>query len=216
MSKPITIDDLKKLKTGYYLGVSSHSELAETIQNITECEYNHGGILADQNNKLRVYEADFRGNKNGAGIVITDLDGYLYSDKILLFRKPLFEFTEENILEVMLDNVGRINYSYFDLIVAFPVKYFCRKLFKKEVWIGSKENNKKSMVCSAWVAFVYNSVCPGIPFFKKFKSISPGDLAMDNKYFEDVFIIVNRQIIDINILVADTMKRIEIERERIR
>jgi hypothetical protein len=195
MKKPLTNQDLQAIKSGDLLCVSGTSWLADIIQDITESKWNHTGIIIWENNELRVYEADFKGNRNGAGVVNTDFSDYLNKDSKLLIRHPLFEFSVDNLIEFCLDNVGRINYSYWDLIIANPIKSLCKWLFNKKIWLGTQEGNKRQLVCSAWSGLVYNSVRPDIEFFQEYKALTPANEAKNNKLFDDVLIIY-KKIVD--------------------
>jgi hypothetical protein len=194
MEKELTNFDVAQIRPGFILLVAGTSIISKTIDFFTGCEFSHSGIMDFENDKLRVFESDFKKYKNGAGIICTDFDDYLNSDKGLLFLMPNFNYNEKDLKELLLDNVGQINYSFFDTCIAQPVMIICKRLFNKKVWIGSKENNYRAENCSAFVGNVFNRLKPDIEFFKEYKSLVPADYFNCPLLFSQVMFIKNRKI----------------------
>jgi len=160
-----------KYYTGQTLLVSSKNWTGEVIQDFQEefidkeaGKYNHAAKILVQKSGVYVVESAER----GAGI--QPIEYYLDGDYGLVLCTPKFQYTEEEYERILLPMCGHVRYSYFDLIVAFPIYLVT---FKK-LWVGSKFENGKSLTCSQLCAYADNKVNGLVfPFPQK---ISPADI----------------------------------------
>ena len=175
--------DINLIKTGDCLLVSGNSWLSKAIKFFTKSKYNHSGIFWWSYGELMVIEEDMTGY-GSVGLIVTRFEDYLNSSKGLLVRRPKFDVDGENYGRFMQQYLGKLRYSFWDLIVAQPLYQVSKKIFKNGIWIGGKSLKDGRTICSGWTYYVYDS------FTKKFRDWfkkSPADLAVDTE-FSDLFI----------------------------
>lgn len=145
--------DIKLIKTGDALLVHGNSWLSKSIQFFTGSRWNHAGIFWWSYGVLMVVEEDTTGY-GSAGLIVTQFDEYLKSNKGLLIRRPKFEVDGSEYGKFMQNYFGKLRYSFWDLIVAQPTFQITKKIFKKGIWIGRKSLKNGRTVCSGWDIFV--------------------------------------------------------------
>lgn len=170
--------DINLIKTGDCLLVSGKSWLSKSIQFFTRSKYNHAAIFWWSYGVLLVIEEDLTGY-GSAGLIVTKFEDYLKSNKGLLIRRPKFEVDGSEYGKFMQLYLGKLRYSFWDLIVAQPLFQVTKLISKKGIWIGTKSLKHGRTVCSGWAYFVYNN------FTQKFKDwfkMAPSNLAIDNDF----------------------------------
>ena len=165
------MDNLKEIKTGDILLVSSQSWIARQIKLFQQCEWNHAGVMWWAYDKLFVIEAD------KYGICCTPFADYTSNpNKKLMILQPYKYIDGSRMGEMMLPYIGHTPYGYTSLAFAHPV----RMMFN--VWIGKKgKQAKKRMVCSEWCAYVYNKYF-GKGVFDDWYKLAPKDL-----FYSEIF-----------------------------
>lgn len=160
--------DIKTIKTGDNLLVSSHSWLAKKIQLFQNNKWNHSAMFWWAYDELFVIEAD------KYGIAITPFSQYLKSDSGLMVLKPNFAVDGAKMGAFMLPFCGHTPYDKTNLILDQAIKF----ITAGKVWIGkNKKDASKKFICGEWVAFVYNNFNEDI--FPAWNKIAPSEIWAD-------------------------------------
>jgi hypothetical protein len=167
----------ENIKTGDLLLVGGgKSFLSKAIRWFTESKVNHSGMFWWNYGVLMIIEED-KYNR-GVGLITTPYDDYLKSGRLLIIRRPKFDVDGSEYGKFMLPFLGKVKYSFFDLIIAHPF-YIISKKCGKAIWIGGTTMKDLRTVCSGWVTFVYNKFTGLFPdWYKK----SPGNLLTDENF----------------------------------
>lgn len=158
-----------KYNTGDILLTSSNSLLSKIIRKFTKSEYSHIGMV------YNIYEKTFIVEEIGNGLCLTPIEDYLKSDKKLLFRRPKFNVDGSEYGKFILPFLGKLEYSFFDLIISQPIHLLTGK------WIGSKRTNEKRMICSQFVCFVFNNFTDK---FQNYYEIAPSELVESSEFYD--------------------------------
>lgn len=176
--------NINLINTGDLL-VVGHSEsfVSKSISKLTNSEYSHTAIFWWNYDELFVIESDGSKFFSRPGVILTPFKEYLESGRKLLVKKPLFSIDGSEWGKFMLTKVGKIHYSYFDLIVAQPIYI----LSNKKLWVGTTEKNVHRMVCSAWTGYIVNHFNPDRCI--DWVELQPKDWSLDEinyKYFCEI------------------------------
>jgi hypothetical protein len=164
------MDNLKEIKTGDILLVSSQSWLARQIKLFQQCEWNHAGVMWWAYDKLFVIEAD------KYGICCTPFEDYYKSNKKLMILQPYKYIDGSKIGEMMLPYIGHTPYNFTNLLFSQPIKLITG------IWLGKKgDKAAHRMVCSEWCAYIYNRYF-GKGMFDEWWKIAPKDL-----FYSEIF-----------------------------
>lgn len=174
----VNFDDIG---TGDLMLDSGVGWLAKEIQDFTKCKYNHAAIFIRIDGILYVAEMNRRIKTLGAGLVETDFDEYFQGKDTVLICKRKFTIDKDKAVNFITENVGRIKYSYFNLIVAQPILQITERIFGKGLWIGTNQANH--MVCSAFASWFYMNMRPDMECWKDWAQKDPQDLYADNVNF---------------------------------
>ena len=90
-------------------------------------------------------------------------------------RRPKFPVDGSEYGKFMLPLLGKIRYSFFDLVIAQPLY----QISGKHIWIGGTSMKDFKTVCSGFCGFVYNYFTNLFPEW--YKSV-PGDLFLDENF----------------------------------
>lgn len=167
----------EKIETGDCLLVSSKSILAEAIQWFENCKWNHAGFFIWINDILYIIEADVH------GIALTKFQDYIDGDKGLLICKPknpISDQTKSEMINFVVEYTGHTPYGFINLLVYQPIRYLCKKIFGKELWIGGKSKSDRRFICGEWVAFIYNHF---FGWFINWNKVAPVDIYNETEYF---------------------------------
>ena len=162
--------NIKQIKSGDILLVSSKGLIPKIIQKVQKCKYNHAGLLLTINKKVYVIEATEK------GIVLTLLSHYTdNSDKYeLLVLKPKV-IPINSIIDIALSRLGT-PYEFSNLVVHQLAKYIFGK------WIGRKKKEASDkFICGEFVAWCWWKATNTSLFYNWYK-IAPVDIYKSDKF----------------------------------
>jgi hypothetical protein len=166
------------IKTGDLMLCSGQAFLSKAIRWFTNSKVNHSGMFYWNYDQLMIIEEDKY--SRGVGLIMTSYEKYLQSGKKIFIRRPKFKVDGSEYGKFMLPFMGKVKYSFFDLIIAHPFYVITRKL-GRPVWIGGTTLKDDRTVCSGWCAYVYNEFTKLFPNWYK---MTPNDLFIDKNFVD--------------------------------
>lgn len=134
-----------KLKTGDILHCIGDSWLSKTIRWFTKSHVNHTGIVVEVWGQLYVIDAQ----KNGVNP--KPLEAWLREYKYeVIVSRPNYPIDVRKFCIRAFSKVGLTGYDFESLIIRHPLAIIRGK------WAKDKDPNDKRMVCSEYVAWVFN------------------------------------------------------------
>jgi hypothetical protein len=137
-----------KIETGDLLLCSGNSIISKAIQNITNCNISHVGLIEVVRDRVMILEA------HGTGIRHIPLTKYFddyendkkYNGRLFIARKKKYSFLKNGeLLDFAYSKLGK-SYNYTDLLEILNNETFIHRLFGV-----SKYRKENKMICSEFV-----------------------------------------------------------------